>query len=74
MKRRMRIKIIDEVQYCCKKMRDYYESHNVKFDTKDEVPMYFYKMVYKGKMIDHCPFCGTYIETQIDKTHWGGEK
>ena len=56
----MRIKIIDEVEFCCEKMRKYYESHNVKFDTKDEAPIYFYKMIYKGKPIDVCPFCKSY--------------
>ena len=75
MDKRMRIKIIDEVKFCCKKMKDYYESHDdIKFDTKDKVPMYFYKMVYEGKMINKCPFCKAYIEVDISKSHWGGDK
>ena len=73
MGKRMRIKIIDEVRFCCEKMRKYYESHNIEFDTKDKAPIYFYKMIYKGKPIDVCPFCKTYIETDISKSHYGGE-
>ena len=70
----MRIKYIDEVEFCCKKMRKYYESHDVKLVSEDKVPMYFYKMLYKGKTIDECPFCEAEIEVQKDVTHWGGEK
>jgi hypothetical protein len=67
----MRIKIIDEVQFCCKKMRDYYEQdghNNIKFDSVD------CKMSYKGKMIDVCPFCNTDIEIDVSVSHRGGER
>jgi len=66
MSRRMRIKIIDEIEFCCKKMKDYYESHNIKFDSAD------CKMSYEGKMIDVCPFCNTDMEIEVSKSHWGG--
>ena len=70
----MRIKIIDEVRFCCKKMEDYYESHDdIKFDSTEEVPPYLdYKMTYEGKLINECPFCKAYIEIEISKSHWKG--
>ena len=67
----MRIKIIDEVEFCCKEMRDYYEQDghtNIKFDSVD------CKMSYKGKMIDVCPFCNTDMEIDVSVSHWGGEE
>lgn len=64
----MRIKIIDEVEFCCKEMREYYESHNyIKFDSVD------CKMSYEGKMINKCPFCKTFMEIDVSVSHWGGE-
>jgi len=74
MKDNMRIKIIDEVRFCCKKMEDYYESHSdIKFDSTEEVPPYLnYKMSYEGKWINKCPFCKAHIEMDISKSHWLG--
>jgi len=64
----MRIKIIDEVEFCCKQMKDYYESHdNIRFDSIR------HKMSYKRKYIDICPFCNVDIEMDISKSHWGGD-
>ena len=64
----MRIKIIDEVQFCCKEMRRYYESHDdIEFDSDDCL------MSYEGKMIDVCPFCNTDMEIDVSVAHWGGE-
>jgi biotin synthase-related radical SAM superfamily protein len=64
MTKRMRIKIIDEVQFCCKKMREYYESHkDIKFDTVN------YLMYYEGSYIDECPFCGTDMEIDVSTSH-----
>lgn len=60
----MRIKIIDEVEFCCKEMRGYYESHNIKFDSTD------CKMSYRGEMIDVCPFCNTNMEIDVSVSHW----
>jgi len=72
----MRIKIIDEVRFCCKKMEDYYESHdNIQFDSTEKVPAACYidyKMTYEGKLINECPFCKAHIETEISKSHWLG--
>ena len=68
MSRRMRIKIIDEIEFCCKEMKDYYDSHDdIEFDSAD------CKMSYKGKMIDVCPFCNTDMEIDVSIAHWGGE-
>ena len=72
----MRIKIIDEVRFCCKEMEDYYESHDdIKFDSRDKVPAAAYinyKMTYEGKLINKCPFCKAHIEIEISKSHWRG--
>jgi len=68
MHKRMRIKYVDEVEFCCKKMKEYYESHDdIKLDGEHGA------MTYKGQMIDECPFCGTGIEIDISICHWGGE-
>jgi len=71
----MRIKLIDEVQYCCKKMRKYYEKNyaDMEFRTKDKVPYFFYKLTHKGKVMEKCPFCGAHIDVQVSKSRWGGE-
>ena len=69
MEKRMRIKFIDEVEFCCKKMKDYYESHNdIHFNSSDCT------MSYEGEMIDVCPFCNTDMEIDVSVCHWGGEK
>lgn len=67
MTKRMKIRIIDEVEFCCEKMRKYYESHNIKFDSIDSV------MIYNKKAITNCPFCETFIEVDVSVAHWGGE-
>ena len=61
----MSIKYIDEIQYCCKEMKDYYETINFRIDGD--------YIVHKGKKIDECPFCGTFIEIDVSVVHWGGE-
>ena len=69
MEKRMRIKIVDEIEFCCKKMRKYYESHeNIRFDSIN------HKMSYGRNYIDVCPFCGMDIEIDVSKSHWGGER
>jgi hypothetical protein len=67
MTRRMKIRIIDEVQFCCKKMKEYYDSHNIQFNTSA------CKMSYEDRMIDRCPFCKTDMEIDVSVSHWGGE-
>ena len=67
MGKRMRIKLIDEVQFCCKEMREYYEGHNIEFDTSN------CKMSYGDRMIDECPFCYADMEINVSTSHWGGE-
>ena len=68
MKPRMRVKIIDEVQFCCKPMKKFYESHDdIKFDSIDSV------MLHEGKAITECPFCHTNIEVDVSVSHWGGD-
>ena len=70
MKPKMRVKIVDEVQFCCKKMRDFYEQDghsNIKFDSIDCV------MIYKGRAITNCEFCGANIEIDVSVSHYGGE-
>ncbi len=71
LKKKLKIKYIDEVNYCCEEMKQYYESHNIKFVTKDEHPHYFYKMLYEGKTIEECPFCGAEVRVERAVTHWG---
>lgn len=66
----MRIKIIDEVEFCCKKMRNFYEQdghNNIKFDSVDSV------MIHNGKAITNCPFCETDIDVDVSVSHYGGE-
>jgi len=68
MHKRMRIKYVDEVEFCCRKMKEYYESHkDIKLDGEHGA------MTYEGQMIDECPFCGMSIEIDISICHWGGE-
>lgn len=67
--KRMSIKYIDEVRFCCKKMREYYESHeDIKLDGDSGT------MTYENEIIDECPFCGTTIEVEVSLCHWGGEE
>ena len=68
MSKRMRIKIIDEIEFCCSKMKEYYESHNIHFEAAD------CKMSFGDKMIDQCPFCYTDMEIDVSVSHWGGER
>ena len=68
MTKRMRIKIIDEVEFCCKRMKKFYESHSdIKFDSFDNM------MLHEGKTITNCPFCNTNIEVDVSVSHWGGK-
>ena len=66
MEKRMRIKIIDEVQFCCEEMKEYYGSHTIEFDSRA------CKMSYGDRMIDQCPFCETDMEIDVSVSHWGG--
>ena len=65
LRKKMRVKFVDEVQFCCKKMQKHYESHNdIKLDSLDCT------MEYEGKMIDVCPFCKADIEIDVSVSHW----
>jgi len=67
--KRMRIKFIDEVQFCCKEMKEYYESHDdIKLDGDRG------RIIVEGKSLGECPFCNTDIEIDVSVAHWGGEK
>ena len=69
MEKRMRIKYIDEIEYCCKKMKKYYESHDdIKLDSLGDY------IIVDGKSINECPFCHTGIEVETSVCHYGGEK
>jgi len=63
----MRVKIIDEVEFCCKKMKEYYDTHNIQFNSGD------CKMSFGDRMIDECPFCEKLIEIDVSVSHRGGE-
>lgn len=67
-KPRFRIKYIDEIEYCCKKMREYYESHTgTTFNYDND------SINIDGKEITECPFCHTFLEVDVSVVHYGGE-
>ena len=64
---RMRIKYINEVEYCCNKMKEFYESHD-DIQLDDGVGI-----VVDGKPMDECPFCHTDIEVETSVAYYGEE-
>lgn len=68
MRKRMRIKYVDEVEFCCKEMRVLYSTtEDIKLEgDKDTI-------IVKGKPMSKCPFCYTEIEVDVSISHYGGE-
>lgn len=68
MKPKMRVKYIDEVEFCCKKMRVLYSNtKDIKLDGERN------RIIVKGKPMTQCPFCKTDMEIDVSVSHYGGE-
>jgi len=50
-------------------MKEYYQSNRDTVKPNDDHGT----IIYEGKIIDECPFCGAVIEIEISICHWGGE-
>jgi len=68
MGKRMRVKYIDEVEFCCKPMRVLYtNTKDIKLEGERDM------IIVEGKPMSQCPFCKTEIEVDVAISHYGGE-
>ena len=68
MGKRMRVKYIDEVEFCCKRMRVLYSNtKDIKLESDRDM------IIVEGKPMSKCPFCETEIEVDVSISYYGGE-